>query len=148
MSQQRPDHARHLGGERDDDSVGMSSREKTAQPVTEPGIPAAQCRQRRARTLYQHLAQVLTAAFGDPEQARFTACRRLPRNKPEPCGQIAASCEGPSITDGSDESSCIESADAGNAYQPARGLILFRLQTRCRTPQSDYRRPAIVPSCP
>jgi hypothetical protein len=56
----------------------MRSREQTTQPLAEPGVASAQCRQSRSSTLDQHLPQVFAAAFGNPEQARFAsvvACR-------------------------------------------------------------------------
>jgi hypothetical protein len=116
-----PDNARHLGGECDGDGVGMDSRKQTAQPVTETRAAAAQGRQGCTGALDQHLAQVFTAAFGDAKEAGLASCRRLPREKPEPSGKITASRKGPSIADRSNESGSIESADAGDGYQPAGG---------------------------
>src|SRR5512143_3129982 len=49
MSQQRPDDARQLGGERYDDGIGMGSCEQAAQPLPQASAASAQEWQGRAR---------------------------------------------------------------------------------------------------
>ena len=105
----------------------MSSREQPAQPLSEPRVASAQGRQGRASALDQHLAQVLAAAFGNAEQTRLASCRRLPRDKPEPRGEVATPRESLCITDGRDKRSCVKRANPGNARQPAGGLVPFCL---------------------
>ena len=102
-------------------------------------------RQGRASALDQHLAQVFAAAFGDAEQARFTSCRRLPRDKPEPRGEIATPRESLCITDGRDKRSCVKRANPGNARQPAGGLVPFCL---CCELGVEYRDPLVEPLPP
>ena len=117
-----------LADEGDDNRIQMSSREETTQPLTKPSVASAQRRQRCASALDQHLAQVFAATFGDAEQTRFASCRRLPRHEPEPRGKIATAREGLRVTDGRDESSCVERANPWNARQPARKFIPLRLR--------------------
>ena len=101
-------------------------------------IASAQGRQGRPSTLYQHLPQVFAASFSDAEQARFTSCRRLPRDKPKPRGEVATPRESLCITDGRDKRSCVKRANPGNARQPAGGLVPFCLDcefgVECRNP--------------
>lgn len=89
MPQERPDDSDHLGSERNHDCIGVSAREKTSQPLAEPGIATAQCRQDRTRALYQHLARVLAAAFGDANRRGFppvVACREQARARQQGLG--------------------------------------------------------------
>ncbi len=58
-AKQHPDHTRHFGGERNNDGVGMSSREKATQPLTEPDFAAAQCRQGRTGSCINILRKYL-----------------------------------------------------------------------------------------
>jgi hypothetical protein len=138
VAQECPDNARHLGGERDNDRIGMRSRKQAAQPLSEPRVASAQGRQGRPSTLYQHLPQVFAASFSDAVQARFTSCRRLPRDKPKPRREVATTRESLCITDGRDKCSCVKRANPGNARQPAGGLVPFCLDcefgVECRNP--------------
>jgi hypothetical protein len=65
--------------------------------------------------------------FADAEEPRLAPCRRLPRDKPKPGGEIAAAREGLRVTDRSNEGSCIEGTNAWNAGQSPSRLIAFQL---------------------
>ena len=95
-------------------------------------------RQGCASALDQHLAQVLAAAFGDAEQTRLASCRRLPRNKPEPGGEIATSCERLRITHGRDERSRVEAPIPGMLVSrraaSSRFGLCCELRVECRDP--------------
>lgn len=117
VAQQRPDDARHLGGERYHGGIGMGSREQPAQLVTKPCI-AGSDEWRGVRSLDQHLAQVFAPTFGDAEKLRLAAGRGLPRHQTQPGGEVSASGEGAGVADRSHECSGIERANAGNAHQP------------------------------
>lgn len=127
VAQERPDNARHLGGERDNDRIGMRSRKQPAQPLSEPRVASAQSRQGRASTLDQHLPQVFAASLRDAEQARFTSCRRLPRDKPKPGSKIATPRESLCVADRRHQRSCVKRTNPGNACQPACGLVSLGL---------------------
>ena len=131
--------------ERDNDRIGMRSRKQAAQPLSEPRVASAQGRQGRPSALDQHLAQVLAAAFGNAEQTRLASCRRLPRDKPKPRGEVATPSESLCITDGRDKRSCVKRANPGNARQPAGGLVPFCL---CCELSIEYRDPLVEPLPP
>src|SRR5262249_17566318 len=114
VAQERPDNARHLGGQGDDDRIGMRSCKQAAQPLSEPRVASAQGRQGPS-TLDQHLPKVFAAWVGDAEQARFASCRRRRRAKSKPGGKIATPCESLCITDRRDKRSCVKRTNSGNA---------------------------------
>lgn len=118
MAQERPDGAGHLRRKGDDRDVGMSARQQSAQPRANRRIRLCQRRHGRPRALDQHLAQVATAPFRDPEEPRLSSRRRLAGHQTQPRGEIAAFRERRGVADRSHKSGGVKRPDAGNAGEP------------------------------
>src|SRR5208282_6317712 len=71
-------------------------------------------------------AQILVAAFADPQQLRLAAGGELPRDQTEPGGEITAAVEALRMTDGGHKRRRDDRAEARNRYQPTGLIVLFR----------------------
>lgn len=101
----------------------MRPRQQAPQPLADPRIVPAQSRHRRPRTLDQHLAQVLAAAFRDPEEPWSSTSADLTRDKAKPGRQITSAGESAYIADQRYQRCGIECADARDGDEPASALV-------------------------
>ena len=114
VTQQRPDDARNLCGERHDRGIGMRPREQATQPGAQPRIALPQRWHSGSCALDQHFAKIFAPALGDTKEPRLASGRLLAWYEAEPCGEITTAGEGPCIADGRDECRRVQRTDAGN----------------------------------
>ncbi|KQP53616.1 hypothetical protein ASF41_23330 [Methylobacterium sp. Leaf111] len=101
----------------------MCPRQQAPEPLADQRIALAQSRHRGPSALNQHLAQVLAAAFCDPEEAWSSARCDLTRHEAEPGRQITSAGEGRHIADRRDQRCSIECADARDGGEPACAFV-------------------------
>src|SRR5829696_409083 len=92
----------------------------------------------------QERAQVGIASLSDPEKPRPAASRRLTGHEAQPGSEIARPAEGLARTDCGDERRRVESAEAGDGSETARGLVF----TSSRHELGRERRDATVELTP
>ncbi len=72
----------------------------------------------------EQAAKVLVAAFGDAHQDRLVAAGELPRDKPDPGGEMAAVLELGPVADGRDDGSCCLRTDPFDSRKALASLAL------------------------
>src|SRR5215467_8658796 len=95
------------------------------QPVSRGGKPRSKAvlhpvpwpKQNDAGGLQEERAKVAIAAFGDASENRSITCGDLLRYQAEPSSKIAATCEGSSIADRSDDGTRDDRTDARYCHQ-------------------------------
>ncbi|KQT22791.1 hypothetical protein ASG57_26310 [Bradyrhizobium sp. Leaf396] len=76
-----------------------------------------------SRSMNEELADVAVPALADTEELLLTSGGVFPRNKSQPCSQIASLLELAPVTDGRKNCGCAQRPDFGDCHEPTGNIF-------------------------